>query len=344
MWYNLSMEKMLLISGFGIFSICVLVVLAIFAVLFLILVPVKEYFKCLFSKAYISGFRLRSMKMRGLPYKMITEWYIYAKKAQLSLSLNALEVHFASGGNLQNVVLGALYARDAGVDLSLDTIKVLDLDKRDIKTVVNDALSPRIISTDEFKTVSLDGKEVLVELSISVKSRLDNYLKGSKEEVLISKVKESVVCTVASENAQEIISNSDILTKVARIKCESSDSALKVVDMSVISVRLGKDYEYEKTLQEKEHDGQMELIEIDKKRAEAQLEEQRLKNKVQEERLKRAELESEMLRKLGSNDSDKISMIDYYKLQNLIADTDMRKSILSSITKKAGNSDEDEDY
>ena len=67
---------------------------------------------------------------------MITEWYIYSKKAGLNLSLDALEVHFVSNGNLQNVVLGAIYAKDACVDLSIDTIKVLDLEKKDINEAI----------------------------------------------------------------------------------------------------------------------------------------------------------------------------------------------------------------
>lgn len=345
-WYNIDMKNMICLSGFGIFGVCLAGVIVLALLLFVILVPINEYFKCLFSHAHVGALRLRAMKKRGLPYKMICEWYIYSKKARLNLSLDALEVHFVSNGNLQNVVLGAIYAKDACVDLSLDTIKVLDLEKKDIKQVVDESLSPKVISTGEFKTVSIDEKEVIIEINISVKVKLNNYLKGTKEDVLISKVKESVVCSVAGEESKDVLTNFDVFTKIARVKCESDDSALKVVDMNVVSARLGKDYNYEKSLQEKEHEGQMELIEIDKKRAEAQLEEQKLKNKVQEERLRRAELESEMLKKLGTGDNaqDKLSMIDYYKLQNLIADTDMRKSILSSITnnKKSAAHDDDD--
>ena len=335
------MEKMICISGFGIFGLSLLGIVVLALLLFVILIPVNEYFKCLFSRCHVGAFRLRAMKKRGLPYNMITEWYIYSKKAGLNLSLDALEVHFVSNGNLQNVVLGAIYAKDACVDLSIDTIKVLDLEKKDIKQVVDEALRPRVISTGEFKTVSIDEKEVIIELNISVKTRLNNYLKGTREDELVSRVKESVVCSIAGEESKDVTKNADVFTKIARVKCEDPNSSLKVLDMNVVSIRLGKDYNYEKSLQEKEHEGQMELIEIDKKRAEAQLEEQKLKNKVQEERLRRAELESEMLKKIGTESGEgKISMIDYYKLQNLIADTDMRKSILSSITKNKKTADE----
>lgn len=326
---------MLGITGFGIFGIVFGVICIITLILFCVLVPIREYFKCLFSSARIGAFRLRAMKVRGLPYKMISEWYIYAKKSGLNLPLDELEVHFASGGNLQNVVLGLVQAKNACVSLSFDTAKALDLEGRDIKQIVDETINTRVISTGEFRTVSIDNKEIIFEVNISIKTKLDNYLKGLKEDTIISRVKESIICSVAGEESGDIVKNADVFTKTALVKKLDKDSCFKIVDISVASVKIGKDYEYEKVLQENEHRGQMQLIEIDRERAQAQLEEQRLKNKVQEERLRKAKLESDMVEKVNNMvEEGKMDMVEYYKLQNLMADTNMRNSILSSLTTK----------
>ncbi len=300
--------------------------------LFCVLVPVKEYFKCLFSKCHVSAVALRAMKMRNLPCALITEWYIYSKNAGLNLQIKDLQNHYGSGGNLQNVVSGLVYAQNASVDLSFDSAKTLDLEGRDIKEIIEECIKITTFETGAFKTVSYDNREILFNVALSVKTSLDRLIGGTKEDTLIARVKEIFICMVAEDNAKDAIKSCDIYAKNAELKGIDKDSFYKVVSIDVISVELGKDYEYEKTLENDEHNERMEIISLQKEKAQKELDEQNLRNRAQQELFEKAKAEKEMsLDVINKVNEGKITMVDYYKLQNLIADTEMRKSILSSL-------------
>lgn len=328
------MKNMLGLSGVEITLITVASLIVIAIVLFCVLVPIKEYFKCLISHAHLSAGKLRSLKMRDLPYKLITEWYIYAKKAGINLTCDDLEVHYSTGGNLKNVVNGLVYSKDACVELSFDTAKTLDLQGRDIKEILEDCIKVRQIESGVFKTVSLDNKEILVNVALSIRTNLNKLVGGVREDTLLSRIKESFICSVAEEESKDAIKNVDVYCQKIKAKDIDNDSLFNIIDINVISVELGRDYEYEKTLQNEEHEQRMASIILDKDRAQKELEEQQLKNDVQEELLKKAKLESQMTSEaVQMVQENKMSVVDYFKIQNVIADTQMRKSILGTLKK-----------
>lgn len=326
------MKNMLGLASGQIVGISLGVIFVVAVVLFCILVPVKEYFKCLFSKCYVNSITLRAMKMRNLPCSLITEWYIYSKHAGLNLQIKDLQNHYGSGGNLQNVVSGLVYAQNASVDLSFDSAKTLDLEGRDIKEIIEECINITTFETGNFVAISYDEKEVVFNVQISVKTNLDKLIGGVKEDTLLSRVKEIFICMVAGDDANDALKNCDVYTKNVKLKGIDKDSFYKLVDVNVVGVELGKDYAYEKTLLDDEHKERLEIISAQKEKAQKELDEQNLKNKVQQELLEKAKLEKEMsIDVINKVNEGKITMVDYYKLQNLIADTEMRKSILDNL-------------
>ncbi len=301
-------------------------------ILFCVLVPVKEYFKCLFSKCHVGAVTLRAMKMRNLPCSLITEWYIYSRHTGLNISIKDLEGHYGSGGNLQNVVSGLVYAQNASVDLSFDSAKTLDLEGRDIKNIIEECINVRTFESGIFKTVSRDEKEILFNIQISVKTNLDKLIGGVKEDTLLARAKEIFICMVACDIAKDAIKNCDTYTKNIELKELDKDSFYKIVGVDVVEVKLGKDYAFERTLEDEEHQKKMSVIAIENEKAQKALEEQNLKNKVQQELYEKARVEKEMsMDVINKVNEGKITMVEYYKLQNLIADTEMRKSILDNL-------------
>ncbi len=302
-------------------------------VLFCVLVPVKEYFKCLFSKCHVGAFTLRALKMRNLPCSLITEWYIYARHTGLNINLKDLVSHYGSGGNLQNVVSGLVYAQNASVDLSFDSAKTLDLEGRDIKEIIEECIKVRTFETGDFTTVSCDEIEVIFNVQISVKTNLNKLIGGVREETLLSRVKELFICMVAEDNANDALKCCEAYAKNVELKEIDKDSFFELVGVNVVNATLGKDYGYEKTLLDDEHKERLSMIETQKEKAQKELDEQNLKTKVQQEMLDKARAEKEMsLNVINKVNEGKITMVDYYKLQNLIADTEMRKSILESLS------------
>lgn len=314
--------------------IIVAILLVIAIVVFCVLVPIKTYFRALFSGCHVSSAKLYSMRSRGIDYNLIVDEYIYAKKAGLRLNIEELETHKIGGGNLRNVINGLIASENAQVNLSFDTAKALDLAGRNVSSVVQDNIKPRLIPIPSFSAWTVDGKELKLQIVITVRANIDRFLSGTSEETLISRVQEGVICAVCVEKYSDLMDNLDIISKTTKLKNLDKNCAFDLVDLSLVKVETGRDLERERERDEEEYESRLSVSRAEEARIKEEIKEQQLKVEAQklinEKLANEAEIPKSIIKAF---EEGKLDMLDFVKMQNLIADTNMRKEIVNNFSK-----------
>ncbi|NCB48213.1 MAG: UPF0365 family protein [Clostridia bacterium] len=298
-------------------------------IIFCILVPVKVWLKAIFSGVRVSPRVLSSLKLRKINANLIVDEYIYAIKAGIQVALGDLETHFISGGNIRNVVDAMIATKNVSVDLSVDTAKAIDLSGANVSEIVNESITPKEIVTPVISAFTMDGVEILVTLSITLKTNLEKFLGGAKEKTIISRATEGVVCIVSSaKEATEILQNVDLISNFVQTRNIDEKTAYDLLSVDILKLERGRDLKQEHAEYERDRRNQETVLKVEEEKLLYILEQEKLKAKAEQERLNRAKLEAEVPKALlKAFENGKIEAMDYYKMQNIIADTNMRKAL-----------------
>jgi len=305
------------------------VIVATSIILFCVLVPVRVWLKAIFSGVYVRARVLSSMKLRKINAGLIVDEYIYAKKAGIQVALGDLETHFISGGNIRNVVDAMIATKNVSVDLSVDTAKAIDLSGVNVSEIVHESITPKEVVTPVISAFAMDGVEILATLSITLKTNLAKFLGGAKENTIISRATEGAVCIISSaQKVGEILHNPDLISKFIKARNIDDKTAYDLLSVDVLKVEIGRDLNKEQAEYERKKELEDNTFKAEEEKALAILEQEKLKAEAEQERLKRAKLETEVPKALlKAFENGKMEVMDYYKMQNIIADTNMRKAL-----------------
>ena len=321
------------ISLIGWISLAIIFVIVVgLIVAICLLVPLKIWFKALTNGAKVSMVKLVALKQRKVNIPEIVDAYITIKKAGLYMSLDEIETHIAAGGNIYQVVNALVTANNSNIDLSIDLAKGIDLAGKDVYSIVKNSLNPKVIETPEISAISQDGIEVKVKAKITIKSVITRCIGGTGEDTIIAKATEGFVVTIgALSGHREILQNPDLISKTVLAKGLDKGSAYQVLSVDIINVDVGKNVGAQLRMDEVEIDKRRSSIRAEEMRAQAMLEEQKLKLKSQELVAEKLKAEAEIPKAVvKAFEEGKISIMDYYKMQNIIADTNMRKAWTNS--------------
>lgn len=312
-----------------VFLVILLVLLIAIIVLIYVFVPLKLWFKCLTSNAHISMLRLANLKQRKYNLDDITDCYTTIKKSNLNISLNELETHLLSGGSANNVVNALVTARNAGIDLSIDLAKAIDLAGLDPVETVKSCIVPKVITTDEITCVTKDAIEIKIKANITIKPILCKIIGGTGEDTIKAKITEAInSCVGLVNNHREVLENPEIVSKNVLAKYEDNESAYDIISLDLVDVKVGRNIGAKLKLDELELEERIVNARSQQLKTEAYLKEQNMKLKAQELNMQKLKLEAEVPKKIVQVfENGEMSLMDYYKLQNLIADTNMRKAI-----------------
>lgn len=304
-------------------------VLIILIVLFFVLLPVKVLTKATFSGVRIPLRALSSMKIRKINASFVVDEYIYAKKAGIDVALEELETHFLSGGNIRNVVDAMIATKNVSVDLSVDTAKALDLSGVNVSQIVNESITPREIITPVISSFCMDGKELQITLSITLKTNLAKFLGGAKESTIIARATESAICIISStKKSADITSDPEIVSQFVMSRHIGEKTAYDVLGVHVTKVEIGRDLIKEQAEYEREQRKLEKIRTLEEEKAMTVLEQENTRLRAEQENLKKAQMEAEIPKNiLKSFEDGKIDLLEYYKMQNIIADTNMRKAL-----------------
>ncbi|OOM78207.1 flotillin-like protein FloA [Clostridium sp. BL-8] len=294
---------------------------------FITFVPIGLWISSLAANVQVSIFNLIGMRLRRVVPSKIVIPLIKSTKAGMGLSVNQLEAHYLAGGNVDNVVNALIAAHRADIDLHFEKAAAIDLAGRDVLEAVKMSVNPKVIETPNVSAVAKDGIELLVKARVTVRANLERLVGGAGEATILARVGEGIVTTVGSSTTHKtVLENPDAISKTVLDKGLDAGSAFEILSIDIADVDVGRNIgAHLQTLQ----------AEADKNIAQAKAEERRAMAVAKEQEMRAAVVESEaevpkaMAYALREG---KLGIMDYYDMQNVIADTSMRSSI-----SKAGN-------
>ena len=321
----------------------VLGVLVIAIAVFVGVVPIGVWIRAMVSGAYISAMRLIGMKLRHIEVGMLVDCYINAKKAGVQLTIDDLETHYMAGGNVERVVDALITAHGAKIELSVETAKAIDLANRDILAAVKQSVNPVVITTPEIVAVAKDGIELRVKARVTVQSNINKLIGGAGEDTIIARVGEGIVTTVGSAKTHEaVLENPDLISKTVLNKGLDSGTAFNILSIDIADIDVGRNIGAKLQAERAEADMQIAQAKAEERRAMAIAAEQEMRAKTQEMRANLLNAESEVPKAISTAFSNgQIGVLDYYRMQNILADTNMRNSLSGGERRKRNNTDKD---
>ncbi|HOO22109.1 MAG TPA: flotillin-like protein FloA [Clostridia bacterium] len=312
--------------------IAVGIVLIILAVaVFFILVPVSIWFRALVSGATVSMGKLIGMRLRKIKIAMIVDAYITAIKAGLTIDINELETHYMAKGDVIKVVNALISAHSANIDLSTKTAMAIDLAGRDVLNAVKVSVNPKVIETPLIAAIAKDGIELRCKTKITVRANIARLVGGAGEETIIARVGEGIVTTVGSAlSHKDVLENPDRISKKVLEKGLDTGTAFEILSIDIADVDVGRNIGAQLQMDQAEADKRIAQAKAEERRAMAIAQEQEMRAKTQEMKAVVIEAEAEVPKAMAEAlRKGNLGVMDYYKLQNVKADTDMRNAISS---------------
>jgi uncharacterized protein YqfA (UPF0365 family) len=306
-----------------------LVLIILFFVIILTFVPVGLWISALAAGVKVGLFDLVGMRLRRVVPSRIVLPLIKAEKAELDVELGKLEAHYLAGGNVDRVIDALIAAQRAGIDLNFSKAAAIDLAGRNVKEAVTVSVTPKVIETPIVTAMAKDGIQVKATARVTVRANIDRLVGGAGEETIIARVGEGIVTTIGSAvNHKNVLENPDSISKTVLEKGLDSGTAFEILSIDIADVDVGKNIGAELQTDQAEADKKIAQAKAEERRAMAVAQEQEMKAKVQEMRAKVVEAEAQV--PIGIAEafrSGKLGVMDYYNMQNVIADTTMRENI-----------------
>ncbi|MBR5123424.1 MAG: flotillin-like protein FloA, partial [Anaerotignum sp.] len=254
---------------------------------------------------------------------------INAQKAGMNVNANQLESHLLSGGRVDNVVDALIAAHRANLDLSFERAAAIDLAGRNVFEAVRMSVTPKIIETPWISAVAIDGIEVKVIAKVTVRANLGRLVGGAGEETIIARVGEGIVTTVGSSQSHKaVLENPDLISRTVLAKGLDNGTAFEILSIDIADVDIGRNIGAHLQIQQAEADKQIAQAKAEERRATAIAKEQEMRAEVEHMKAKVVEAEAEVPKAMAEAlRSGNLGVMDYYKMQNVLADTAMKNNV-----------------
>lgn len=310
-------------------SIVLLIVLIAFFFVFVYLIPVRLWLAARFSGASVGLMRLVGMRFRRIPPRLVVEPRIAAISAGLDLAIAPLESHYLADGNVARVVNALISAEKAGINLTFQRAAAIDLAGRDVLEAVKMSVNPKVITTPVVAAVAKDGIQVKAVSRVTVRANIDRLVGGAGEETILARVGEGIVTTIGSaRDHKQVLENPDMISKTVLNKGLDSGTAFEILSIDIADVDVGDNIGAKLQTDQAEADKRVAQARAESRRAMAVAEEQEMTARAQEMRAKLIEAESQI--PMAISDAFRaghLGIMDYYRMRNVMADTEMRESI-----------------
>ncbi|MBP5653873.1 MAG: flotillin-like protein FloA [Lachnospiraceae bacterium] len=315
-------------------AIIIAAVVIVVVLVFATVIPVGMWISAVASGVKINIFSLVGMKIRRVKPVKIVAPLIKATKAGISVSVNQLEAHYLAGGNVDDVVNALIAAERAGMELSFEKASAIDLAGRNVFEAVKMSVTPKVIETPQISAVAKDGIELLVKARVTVRTNIDRLIGGAGEATVLARVGEGIVTTVGSaEKHSEVLENPDDISKVVLEKGLDSGTAYEIISIDIADIDIGRNIGANLQSLQAEANTKIAQAKAEERRAMAVALEQEMKAEVVKAKSEVVKAEAEVPRAMAEAlRSGNIGVLDYYKLQNVQADTKMKNDIGNGVT------------
>lgn len=317
---------MTILADFQVVNIGIVIFAAIFFFIFLYFVPLGLWFSAILSKVKISLLDLIFMRWRKVPPQVIVKAMVNATKAGLSISSDQLEAHYLAGGNVMKVVAALISADKANIPLDFKAATAIDLAGRDVFDAVQMSVNPRVIDTPPVSAVAKDGIQLIAKARVTVRASIAQLVGGAGEETVLARVGEGIVTTIGSAHShKEVLENPDKISKGVLAKGLDAGTAFEILSIDIADIDIGENIGAKLQMDQAEADKNIAQAKAEERRAMAIALEQEMKAKAQEARAKVIEAEAEIPKSMSEAfRNGNLGIMDYYRIQNMKADTEMR--------------------
>lgn len=331
---------------FAVLAMAVLIVILIFAVV--IITFFRMWLRAMLSGASVGLGSLVGMSLRKVNSAVIVDSRIMAVKAGLNISTNELETHYLAGGNVVRVVQALIAANKANIPLTFQKATAIDLAGRDVLDAVQTSVRPKVIDCPDpskgaptVAAVAMDGIQLKAKARVTVRTNINTLVGGATEETIIARVGEGIVTTIGSaESHKRVLENPDTISKTVLARGLDAGTAFEILSIDIADVDVGENIGAQLQIMQAEADKQIAQARAEERRAMARAREQEMQAQVVEMRARVVEAEAEVPRAMAEAfRTGNLGIMDYYRMKNVISDTDMRTSI-SKLDKPAGTTPE----
>jgi uncharacterized protein YqfA (UPF0365 family) len=317
----------------GIAIVVLIVLLVVFAVLFQFL---GLYVRALVSGARVSIFDLIGMRLRRVPAVIVVDSRIQAYRAGLNITTAEMESHVLAGGDVRRVINAMIAAHKANIDLGWQMATAIDLAGRDILDAVQTSVNPKVIDVPSaamgratIDAVAKDGIQLKVKARVTVRTNIKRLVGGAVEETIIARVGEGIVTAIGSSTEyKDVLENPDHISKAVLAKGLDANTAFEILSIDIADIDVGDNVGAKLQADQAESDKRRFQAEAEKRRALAVAQEQENVAKQAENRavvvLAEAEIPKAMAEAFRSGN---FGVMDYYRMKNVQADTNMREAI-----------------
>ncbi len=323
-------------------AVIAVIVIVGFFVLFLgvfLIQFISLYIQALTSNAHVGLFDMVGMKLRKVDIRCVVLSRIRAVKAGLEVPTAAIETHYLATGDARrvvNVVSAMIAARGANIPLDWGTATAIDLAGRDILDAVQTSVNPKVIDCPSHQSprptidaVAKNGIQLKAKARVTVRTNIKRLVGGATEETIIARVGQGIVSTIGSaEDHKSVLENPDEISKRVMHSGLDAGTAFEILSIDIADIDVGENVGAKLDLDKANAQKQMAQAEAEKRRALAVAEEQEFKAQEQKNRAAVVLSEAEVPKAIADSfRSGRLGIMDYYRMQNMQADTSMRSAI-----------------
>ena len=299
-------------------------------------------------RAYVSGARVTIMQLiqlqlRKIPIRRIVDPRITAIKSGIQVSIDDLSTHFLAGGHVEMVISALINAQKANIDLVYDQACAIDLatkgTSKNVVEAVHTSVNPQVIdcppsegSKRSIDAVAKDGIVIKARARVTVRTNLSSFVGGATEDTIVARVGEGIVSSIGSEQSyKDVLENPDRISKNVLAKGLDSNTAFEILSIDIADVDVGENVGAKLQAEQAESNKLVAQAQAEVRRAAAVAQEQEMVARVAEMQAKVVEAESQVPLAMAEAFRDgNLGIMDYYRMKNLAADTDMRSKIAGS--------------
>jgi uncharacterized protein YqfA (UPF0365 family) len=301
-----------------------------------------NYFR-LWIQSFLTGAGISIWDLIGMTFRKVNKDVIVKSKImavqagideEQGLTSKALEAHYMAGGNVPLVIRSLIAARKAKIiRLSFREATAIDLAGRNVLEAVQTSVYPKVIDCpgrgQTLDAIARNGIQLKVRARVTVRANLQRVIGGAGEETIIARVGEGIVSAIGkSDDHMQVLENPDLVSKEVLDRQLDANTAFEIVSIDIADIDVGENVGARLRADQAEADTRVARARAEGRKAQAVAAEQEQYARIEESRAKLVDAEAEVPRAMADSfRSGKLGILDYYKLRNIQADTNMRQSI-----------------
>jgi uncharacterized protein YqfA (UPF0365 family) len=304
----------------------------IFFFMFLYFIPVGLWITAVFANVKVTLGELFGMRIRKVPPGIIVNSLITATKAGLNVTTRELETHYLAGGDVPNVIRALISADKANISLNFKQATAINLAGRDVFEAVQISVNPKVITTPKVAAVAADGIQLIAIARVTVRASIAQLVGGAGEDTILARVGEGIVSSIGSAKShKEVLESPDKISKLVLSRGLDAGTAFEILSIDIADVDVGTNIGAKLQIDQATADLKVAEAKAEERRAMAVALDQEMKARATEARANVIQAEAEIPKAIAQAFlNGNLGIMDYYKMQNVQADTEMRQSISGS--------------